>query len=445
MLTKKDVLNNGVRLLTANVAGVESCTVQVFVKAGSRDEKGNTYGLAHFLEHMVFKGTSRYPSANQISTAADSVGAEINASTSKEWTSFYLKVTEKHIKLAFDLLSDMVLRPNLDPKEIEREKGVIVSEIQMYEDLPPNRAYSAFEEIMFSGTDLSHDVAGKKETVTKLTKSEFSEFRERLYKSERMVVAVAGKFDQAQVRELAEEYFGTSPTILGVLPGALPRRKPTRGPFSGVPLRPSPLGSDRVKLITKKTEQAHVFLGFPASQLGSKDRYIEAVLAAILGGGMSSRLFTEVRERRGLAYYISTVLEHYTDGGYVGARMGTGVEKSLEAIKIVCAEFEKISNFHSPSVFFPISNEEMGKSKEYTKGKFILSLEDTENVSDFIGEDELLEGKHRGIEEVVKGVDAVTQEDIGRVAKTLFDPKKLKLAVVGPYKDEAKFENLLGK
>ena len=426
MKIQKDVLNNGVRLISAAVPGVESCTVQVFVNAGSRHENEKTFGLAHFLEHMVFRGSSKYKTAHAISTAADSVGAEINASTSKERTAFYLKVTQEHIKLAFDLLSDMVLNPILDRDEIERERGVIVSEIQMYEDLPPQRAYSAFEEVLLAGTDLEHDVAGNKSTVTEVLKGDFEKFRAEYYKQERMVVAVAGKFIETEVQELAEQYFG------GV--GEKARvRKPVR---SGGEVDDG--DHARVRLISKPIEQAHIFLGFPASPLGSKDRYIEAVLAAILGGGMSSRLFTEVRERRGLAYYVNTVHQDYTDGGYVAARAGVHIGKVDEAITIILDQYHGISNDQ-----LPISNEELQKAREYTKGKFILSLEDTETVSDFIGEDELLEGKTRTVEEVIEGIEDVTGEDVQRVSERLFKPEKLYLAVVGPYKDLARFERLL--
>ncbi|MEK7521622.1 MAG: pitrilysin family protein [Patescibacteria group bacterium] len=439
MKIQKDVLSNGLRLISASVPGVESCTVQVFVGAGSRHETKNTHGLAHFLEHMVFKGTSRYPSAHAVSSAADSIGAEINASTSKERTSFYLKSGKDHIKLAFDLLSDMVWNPIVDHKEIEREKGVIVSEIQMYEDLPPQRAYSAFEELVFLGSDLEHDVAGKRGTVTKLTKSEFSEFRERFYRPERMVVAVAGKFDLAEVKGLTQEYFNggglaVESTALVVLPRAFSHENPQGAPSREPLLRASPLGLDRVKLITKKTEQAHIFLGFPASPLGSKDRYIEAVLAAILGGGMSSRLFTEVRERRGLAYYINSVHQDYTDAGYLGVRMGVNLKKVEEAIRVVMGEFVQ---------FDKLEQSELEKAKEYTKGKFILSLEDTETVSDFVGEDELLEGRGRSVEEVVGGVNRVGVEDLVRVAGRLFEPGKLRMVVVGPYSESKRFQDIL--
>lgn len=427
MKIQKDVLSNGVRLITAKVAGVESCTVQVFVGAGSRHEERRTFGLAHFIEHMVFKGTSRYPSAHAISSSADSVGAEINASTSKERTSFYLKVTEEHIKLAFDLLSDMVWNPILDAREIERERGVIVSEIQMYEDLPPNRAYSAFEEVLFAGTALEHDVVGGIGAIREMREIDFRKFREKLYRPERVVVAVAGRWgrsdsDEVEVQRLAEKYFGK---VTSNVVTSDSKEKLVTSHESQV---------TKVKLVTKPIEQAHIFLGFPASPLGDKDRYIEAVLASILGGGMSSRLFSEVRERRGLAYYINTVLQDYTDGGYIGARAGVHLEKVHEAVKIILDQFVS---------FDQLDQLELAKAREYTKGKFILSLEDTETVSDFIGEDELLEGKPRTVEDVVRGIDKVTKEDVLRVAGRLFDPNKLYLAVVGPYNDTQKFKKIL--
>ena len=426
MKIQKDVLCNGLRLITANVAGVESVTVQVFVKGGSRDEPARVSGLAHFLEHMVFKGTPGYPSAHALSSVADSIGAEINASTDKERTSFYLKLTRQHLEIAFKLLSEMVFSPLLEPQEIAREKGVIVAEISMYEDLPPQKAISAFEELMFAGSDLQHDVAGKKESVLRVERGDFVDFREKFYTPDRIVVSVAGNFDSGEVKELTEKYFGAvaDPADADAVAG-----KPAVG---------QPAYVSHIRLVNKKTEQAHLIVGFAGNPLGHKDRYIESVLASLLGGGMSSRLFTEVREKRGLAYYIKSVLQHYTDTCYIGARAGVDPDKVYEALEVIVGQYDRILNTK-----YLVTKEELQKAKEYTKGRFILGLEDTEAVSDLIGEDELFEGRSRTLEEIVSGIDKVTREDILRVSKGLFEGEGLKLAVVGPYTETQKFEKLL--
>lgn len=441
MQINKSTLSNGLTLVTASVPGVESCTVQVFVRAGSRDEDARVGGLAHFLEHMVFKGTSRYPSAHAISSAADSVGAEINASTDKERTAFYLKVTQKHIDLAFEVLSDMAFVPLLEQKEIEREKGVIIQEIAMYEDLPQHKAESAFEELLYGESEpLGRDIAGKAQNVKRITRNDFVKFRENFYRPENMVLSVAGKFDQAQVEELANKYFGGGGNLQGPAGGSS-RSTSSKDVSAGAQrdsLRPRHPSCPAVKLVNKKTEQAHLVIGFRGNPLGHKDRYVETVLASILGGGMSSRLFTEVREKRGLAYYVRSDIEHYTDAGYLGARAGVELGKVEEAVRVILGEFSKLVTSHES----PVTKKELDKAREFSKGRFLLQLEDTETVSDFFGEGQLLEGKTRTVEQVIDGINSVTLEDIYRVAKEFFVPERLNLAIVGPYEDSLRFQKL---
>lgn len=430
-------LKNGLTLVAAEVPGVESATVQIFVRAGSRNEEGRVAGLAHFLEHMVFKGTSRYTSAQLISSAADSIGAEINASTDKERTSFHFKVIEKHIDLAFDVLSDMVFSPLLDPEELEREKGVVIQEIAMYEDLPPHKASSAFEELLYGEKEpLGRDIAGKKENIRKVKREDFVTFREQYYHPERMVLSIAGKFDQEKINALVEQYFGSQ-----VVVGSTTSKAVLTDVVENIPQDANPGKKPQVKLITKKTEQAHLVLGFRGNRLGHPDRFVETVLSAILGEGMSSRLFTEVRERRGLAYYVRSDVSHYTDTGYFGARAGVELGKTEEAIKVMLNEFSKLAREGKGASH--VTKGELQKAKEYSKGRFVLGLEDTESVSDFFGEHQLLEEKVVTTQDVIKGIDAVTMEDIYRVADSFFKEDRLNLAIVGPYKDKEVFEKLL--
>lgn len=424
MKFQKITLKNGLRVITVPMSSMESATVQVIVGAGTRHEEKRVNGLAHFLEHMVFKGTKNYPSAQAVSSAVDSIGAEINANTDRERTAYFIKAWERHLNLAFDILSGFVNDPLLNPEEIGREKGVIIEEIAMYDDLPMQKVGDVFEELLYKGTPLAWDVAGTKETVKAIKQDDFRKYRERLYYPKNMVLAVAGKFNEKEVLGLVEEYFG------GVEGGG------GREGGKKKALKINPSGKPEVKLVTKKTEQAHLVLGVRSNPLGHPDRYVESVLASILGGGMSSRLFTEIRERRGLAYYVRCSPSHYTDNGHLTARAGVRLDKLDEVIKVIVDEYDKIKNSR-------VSNKELQKVKEYIKGRFALSLEDTFSMADFVAEQEILENAIETVEEVIEGVDKVTIEDVQRVAKEFFVNSRLNLAIIGPFEDAINFQKLL--
>lgn len=439
----KNILKNRLRVITVPMPSMESATVQIIVGAGTRHEEKRANGLAHFLEHMVFKGTKKYPSAQTVSSAVDSIGAEMNANTDRERTAYFIKAWERHLPLAFDILSGFINEPLLDPEEIEREKGVIIEEIAMYDDLPMQKVGDVFEELLYKDSPLSWDVAGTKETVQTIKQDDFLKYRKRLYYPKNMVLAVAGKFDEKEVLGLAEEYFGgTKKSRLSDVRGQMPGNQISdseiwqsvnRNLKSG---NLNPSGKPEVKLVTKKTEQAHLVLGVRSNPLGHPDRYIESVLAAILGGGMSSRLFTEIRERRGLAYYVRCSPMHYTDNGHLTAHAGVRLDKIEEAIRVILSEYGKIKSSQ-------VSKKELQKAKEYIKGKFALSLEDTFSMADFVAEQEVLENRIETAEGVIKGIDKVAIKDIQRVAKEFFVNSRLNLAIIGPYEDETKFERLL--
>lgn len=439
MLVEKMIMPNGFRVVLVPMASVSSATVQVFVKAGSRNERGETNGLAHFLEHVIFKGTERYPTAFDISSIADGIGAEMNASTDKECTSYYLKVMKSHIPLAFDVLSDFVRGPLLKAEEIEKEKGVIMAEIDMCEDLPARKAPSVFEELLYPASSLGWDVIGKKENIARMKREDFEEFMKRYYNPGGMVLSVAGNFDKRQVLELAEEWFGGGDIVFKSKIPEEGWHSPDAGGFGGAKQMLVNLsGGPEVKVYTKKTEQTHVVVGVRGNPLGSRDRHVETVLSSILGGGMSSRLFCEVREKRGLAYYIRTELGYYTDAGYLAVRMGVREKDVKEAIGVVLEEFRKIFNFQ-----FSVSKEELAKAKEYSKGRLALFLEDTEHVSDFFGEQELFEGEVISLGEFMAGIDGVSVDDVCRVAGEFFKEERLNLAIVGPFEDGEKFRQVL--
>ncbi|TSC88684.1 MAG: Uncharacterized protein G01um10145_851 [Microgenomates group bacterium Gr01-1014_5] len=448
---QKHTLNNGLRVVTAPMSAMESATVQILIGSGSRDENVKKQGLAHFLEHMVFKGTKKYPTSAVISAAVDGIGGEINASTGKERTGYYIKAWERYLSLAFDILSQFISAPILKEREIEKEKGVIIEEIAMYEDLPMYKAPYLFEELLFDKTSLGWDVAGTPETIRTMEKKDFEGFIADYYQPENMVLSVAGKFDQSEVLKLAQKYFGKlGRSKLDVRNGKLDNemgsgkshlaRQSEANPVSHFSPRISKLNPSKkpeIRMVNKKTEQAHIVLGVRGNRLGHPDRYKEAVLASILGGGMSSWLWNEIREKRGLAYYVRCDIDHYKDTGYIAARAGVKLDSVEEAIEVILAQFNKIS---TPG---KVKDRELTKAKEYLKGRLALGLEDTHSVSEFFGDQELFEEEVRTVEQVMAGIDAVTMSDVHSLANGFFTTPKLNLAVVGPFVDTVKFQKLL--
>lgn len=426
MIFDKTTLSNGLRVITAPMSSMESATVQIAVDAGTRDEKKEANGLAHFLEHMVFKGTEKYPTAYAISTAVDGIGAEFNANTGKERTAYYIKAWERHLSLAFDILSGFVKYPLLNPEEIEREKGVIIEEIAMYEDMPRVKVPQVFEELLYDPSSLSWDIAGSRETVKAIKREDFVEFRSRLYRADNMVLSVAGKFNKDEVIKLADEHFGA-------MEGKNVRHDHIK---EVVGSDKNPEDKSQVKLVNKKTEQAHLVLGVRGNPRGNPYRYTEAVLASVLGGGMSSRLFIEVRERRGLAYYVRSDVEHYSDHGYIATAAGVRIDAVEEAVKVILNEYVRICNEK-------VSWEELNKAKEYLKGRMALGLEDTHAVSDYYGDQELFDGEVKTADQIIEEISKVTAEEIQELAKKLFCKNKLNLALIGPYEDKLKFQQLL--
>lgn len=418
-------LDNGVRLLTVPMPSLESVTVTIWAGVGSRAEENSLAGISHFLEHMVFKGSKSRPSAKLIAEAVDEIGGEFNAATSKEWTNFYIKARSGNVDLAFDVLSDMVLNPILKAEEIEREKGVILEEMAMYEDTPMLKIGDVFEGLIFKGDSLGRDIIGFEKSIRSIKRDDFERYRNTHYYADNIVVSVAGGVEADKVRGLAENYFSSLKAS-----GKKEEKK-----YKFRPVQKSP----GVFLKSKKNEQAHFILGFLAGERGSQERFKEAVLASILGGGMSSRLFIEVRERRGLAYSVKTSMDRFVDTGEFASYAGVDVPKAQEAIKVILDEHYSLARGKKK-----ISLKELNKAKEYIKGHLALSLEDTKDVNGFYGESELMLGKIETPDEVFAGIDKVTIDDVVNRAKELFVPERLNLAIIGPYKDQAAFEKILG-
>lgn len=417
---KLTTLKNGLRLVTIPMPQVESVSVMVGVAAGSRHETKGVNGLFHFIEHMAFKGTKKRPTAFGISLAIDGIGGQFNAFTSKDFTGYWVKLASKHQELAFDILSDMLSNSLFKPKEIEREKGVIIEEINMREDTPQIRVIEAFVRLLYGDNPMGWDIIGEKENIRGIKRGDFLNYINRLYFSKNMAIAVAGKINEDKVIKLARKYFS------GLKKSGKKRTK-------SIKLSQKKL---RTKVVYKKTEQAHFCLGVPGYWYSHPDRFVKAVLSTILGQGASSRLFIEIREKRGLAYYVKSEPDFFTDSGFLVVRAGVTLERVEEAIRVVLNEFQKLTEKK-------IVSKELKKAKEFLKGRMILALEDSQNVASRYSGQILLEKKIRTPKKAMELFDKVTPDDIQRVAKDIFQPKNLNLAIIGPYKDKSRFKRLL--
>jgi predicted Zn-dependent peptidase len=413
-------LDNGLRILTAPMDSAQSVTCAIMLAAGSRYETPETNGIAHFAEHMFFKGTERRPSAHDISMEIDGIGGEFNAFTGKEYTGYYVKCAAESRDIALDVLVDMLRNSKFDPEEIEREKGVIIEEMNMYYDTPRDFIGGVYEELLYDDQPLGWDIIGRKETVRGAKRETFSGYVDRWYKPSRMVVGVGGKIGDG-LHERVEE-------LLGDLEEAETGRPE--------PVRVNPRDGAHVKVHTKASDQAHVCIGVHSYPLEHPDRYVLQVLSTVLGGGMSSRLFTEVRERRGLAYYVYGLNHSYTDAGSLYAQAGVDINRIDDAVSTIAAELRKIAADAVPS-------EELEKAKSFSKGRFVLQLETSQGLIMFGLRRETLESSTPDPEEIVAEIGKVTADDVSRVAQDLIDRQGINLAVIGPFDDAERFEQLL--
>jgi predicted Zn-dependent peptidase len=415
---QRDTLDNGLRVLTADLPYAQSVAVVVMLAAGSRYETAESSGIAHFAEHMFFKGTEKRPSAREIAGAIDAIGGEFNAFTGKENTTYYVKCAAEHRDVALDVLVDMLRNSRFDGEEIEREKGVIVEEMNMYYDTPRDFIGGVYEQLLWGDQPLGRDIIGTKETIRGATRNTFTGYLDRWYKPSRMVLGVAGRIGDG-VLERAQ-------ALLGDLADA----------DAGEPEPTTPYLNGRVVVHTKQSEQAHVVLGVHSLPLEHPDRYAIQLLATALGGGMSSRLFSEVRERRGLAYYVYGLNHSYTDAGTLYSQAGVDINRIDDAVGTIAAELRKIAAA-------PLPAEELEKARNFAKGRFVLSLESPQGLMMFGLRKEVLERKLPDPDEVLRALDAVTSDDVERVASELIATDRLRLAVIGPFDDASRFEPLL--
>jgi predicted Zn-dependent peptidase len=416
---EKSTLGNGVRVVTAPMPQIPSVACFVMLAAGSRYETAESKGIAHFSEHMFFKGTERRPTARAIATEIDAIGGEFNAFTGKELTGYYVKCGSETRDVALDVLADMLLRSRFDPAEIEKEKGVILEEMNVYMDTPQRYVGSVYDRLLFGDQPLGWDILGTKETIERAGRETFFGYLDAWYRPERIVVGVAGRIGDG-LHDRLEELLG----------GIESRSTGTPAPVD------LPEGDSPVALHTKTSEQAHLVLGVRGYPIGHPSRYALQLLAVVLGGGMSSRLFTEVREKRGLAYYVHAANASYTDTGTFYSSAGVDVDRVDEAITTILGELRQIAAA-------PVPVDELEKARGYAKGRFVLRLESPQGTIQFGLRREVLEDEIEEPDELLRHLDEVTVEDVQRVARDLFDEKRLYLAVVGPFDEPARFEKLL--
>ena len=420
MQHKKTTLENGLRIITVPMKETQTATVMFAVGVGSRFETEKESGLSHFVEHMLFKGTKKRPTTLHISGELESIGGEFNAFTSKDRTIYYAKSDAKHIAISLDVIADMYLNSKMEEKEIKREKGAIIQEINMYEDIPLRNIEDVFEGMLYPNNSLGWDIAGSKKTVHSFNRQNFVNYLKRFYVPNCTVVTVAGNFNEKKIIGDIKRYFSKMK----------PAAKIQIDPVQENQKQP------KLKVKFKKTDQTHLILGVRTFKRGHEDRYALLLLSVILGGGMSSRLFTEVRERRGLAYYIRTGGEAYADVGYLSASAGVEHKNLEKTVKIILSEFKKISQKK-------VGNKELQKAKDFVKGSMIMGMESSDEVANFFANQEILGEKIITLEEKIALIDKVSASDILRVAKNIFSNDRLNLAVIGPHKNIDKLEKEL--
>ena len=420
MQYEKHVLPNGLRVILAPMKEAETVTVLITTATGSRYETKKEGGLSHFLEHMFFKGTKRRPTALSISEELDGVGGEYNAFTSKDRTAYYAKVDRKHVEMALDIVSDIFLNSTLPAEEIDRERGPILQELNMYEDTPVRHVGDVFEVLLYGDHPLGRDIIGTRDNIKGFKRAEFLRYLNRAYVASNVVVGMAGNFDVVWAKSMIERSFADMRT------GENPERK-------GIVEKQK---TPAVLLQTKKTDQTHFILGVRSFDFFHEDRHVLAVLSTILGGGMSSRLFMAVRERRGLAYSVHTGTDAYHDAGYLSTQCGVEHENLEKTIAVILEEYKRIATELVPE-------KELLKAKEHIKGSMAMHLESSDDIVGYLVDQEVLKGEIVLPKDRYEKIDAVTSEDVRRVAEMIFRPERLNLAVIGPQKSAKKLEKML--
>lgn len=411
----KTILSNGVRILSETVPYVDSVSVGIWAAAGSRDEGKQRLGTSHFVEHMLFKGTSSR-TARQIADEMDGLGGHLNAFTDKEFTCYYAKVLREHLPTALNILSDMMLNSVFDPTEIEREKNVVLEEIKRHQDTPEDQVHDLLAESLWKGHRLGNPVIGSASVVEKLTREDLVSYIEEFYRPDALVVSAAGNVEHRAFVDIVAQAFGG-------LTGNRPRRAAVQAKVH-----------EEIRLVDRPTEQVHFCLGTKGFQQDRREKYALAAIDSVLGGGMSSRLFQEIRENRGLAYAIGSYSASYQEAGLFAVYGGTSIKNVNCVLELTRAECESIGRSS-------VTDAELERSKNQIRGALVLGQESMSNRMSRLAKSEIYFGRIIRLDEIISQITNISKDDVARVASRLFDGGKFALVALGPFKKHA---SLLG-
>lgn len=420
MKFSKKVLKNGLRIITVPMKDNPTVTVLVLVEAGSKYETKKINGLSHFLEHMCFKGTIKRPKAIDISKELDTLGSQYNAFTAQEYTGYYAKSDAKHFGKIFDVVSDIYLNSIFPEVEMHKEKGVIIEEINMYEDMPNQHVQDLIMQLLYGDQPAGWNIAGKKKNILNMKRNDFIKYKKAHYLPEATVIIVAGQIEEKNVLREVNKIFGK------ISPG----KKEKKIKIKEKQTKP------QVLINFKKTDQTHFVLAIRSYDLFNKKNATLAVLAGILGGGMSSRLFQKLREEMGVGYYVRAYNDSYTDHGFLQISAGVDNKRIYEVIEAVLEECKKLKNEK-------VSEEELNKVKEFLIGNMKLSLESSDSIASFYGLQELLKREMKGVEEKSDEIRKVTTSQVQVLANSILENNKLNLALIGPFEDKSGFLKIL--
>ncbi len=416
----KKVLNNGLRVVTVPMKDNPTVTVLVLVEAGSKYEAKEINGLSHFLEHMCFKGTTKRPKAIDISRELDAIGSQYNAFTAQEYTGYYAKSDAKHFKKIFDIVSDIYLNSTFPETEMEKEKGVIIEEINMYEDLPNRHVQDLMMELLYGDQPAGWNIAGEKKNILAMKRDDFVKYKKAHYLPGATTIVVAGKVTEKEVLAEVKKVFGK------IEDGKKSKKLKVK----------ESQNKPEVMVKFKETDQTHFVLGMRTYDLFNKKNAVLSLLGGVLGGGMSSRLFQKLREEMGVGYYVRAYNDAYTDHGFFQVSAGVDNKRIVEVIDAVLVECNKLKSEL-------VSDEELNKVKECLIGNMKLSLESSDDIANFYGGQELLKKEMKNAEEKAKELRKVTAKEIQKLAREIFQDQKLNLALIGPFKDKAEFTKIL--
>lgn len=417
---KKIVFKNGLRLILVSQPSSLASTVLVLTEAGLAYENKSINGLSHFLEHMTFKGTVKRPKPDMISTEFEALGAEYNAFTSEEYTGYWAKVEANKLPKVLDLIADLYINPIFNQEEIEKEKGVVIEEINMYRDMPTHQVYELFQSLLYGDQPMGWSIAGRKETVRQLRREDLVEYKNKHYIAPSTIITIAGNFKEKETIALVKEYFGSLEK----------KQKVKKFPTRESQKKPA------LKIKFKRCDQTHLILGFRAFPAADRRAHILQLVAEILGGGMASRLFKRIRTELGAAYYIRASASLFLDHGYFAIFAGVNHKKAELVIRTILEEVRRLKEEL-------VTDDELQRVKDHMVGKLVLGLETSSDLADFYGSQEILRLKIKTPDQIIKKIQSIESRQIQKVAQDIFKNSNLNLSIVGPWKKSVTFSKIL--